>query len=160
MSFQLMSWLGHWIPNPGVLDSKPLGGSKVNSSFHHSNQGWINEYQELPGKWKNGFVDVKYLCCYYVIYHNWKVPGENFLLLTSRTCRFIFYVELSSLWTVNNTIFCLFRFLYISYGQQITQYFISYFILHQLGTLNNAVFCFAFSLLYFAARKISSLCAC
>ena len=92
-------------------------------------------------KFENGFVDAKYLCCYYVIYHNWKVPGENFLLLTSRTCRFIFYVELSSLWTVNNTIFCLFRFLYISYGQRITQYFVSCFILHQLGTANNAVFC-------------------
>ena len=70
-----------------------------------------------------------------------KVPGENFLLLISRTCRFIFYVELSSLWTVNNTIFCLFRFLYISYGRRITQYFPFCFILHQLGTANNAVFC-------------------
>ena len=26
----------HWIPNPGVLCSKPLGGSKVDSAFHPS----------------------------------------------------------------------------------------------------------------------------
>ena len=76
----------------------------------------------------------------YVICHNWKVPGKNFFLLIFRTCRFIFNVELSSLWTVNNTIFCLFRFLYICYGQQITQYFVSYFILHRLGTANNTAF--------------------
>ena len=69
------------------------------------------------------------------------MSGENFLLLRSRTCCFIFYVELSSLWTVNNTFFCLFRFLYISYGQRITLYFVSCFILHQLGKINNAVFC-------------------
>ena len=25
-----------WIPNPGVPNSKPLGGSKVNSAFHPS----------------------------------------------------------------------------------------------------------------------------
>ena len=67
-------------------------------------------------KFENGFFDVKHFCCYYAIYHNWKVPGEYFLLLTSRTCHFIFHVELWSLWTVNNTIFCLFKFLYISYG--------------------------------------------
>ena len=26
--------LMRWIPNPEVLGSKPLGGSKVNSAFH------------------------------------------------------------------------------------------------------------------------------
>ena len=31
--------LRHWIPNPGVLCSKPLGGSKVDSAFHHSEVG-------------------------------------------------------------------------------------------------------------------------
>ena len=29
-------------------------------------------------------VQVKYLSRHYIIYHNCKVPGENFLLLTSR----------------------------------------------------------------------------
>ena len=57
------------------------------------------------------------------------------------TCSFMFYVELSSLWTANNTAFCLFWFLCSSYGKRITQYFVSCFILHQLGTVNNAVFC-------------------
>ena len=60
-------------------------------------------------------LDVKYAII--VIYHKWKVPGENVLLLTSRTCRFIFYFELSNLLTVNNTIFCLIWFLSINYGQ-------------------------------------------
>ena len=32
-------WLGCLIPNPGVLCSKPLGDSKVNSAFHHSKVG-------------------------------------------------------------------------------------------------------------------------
>ena len=27
-------WLRCWIPNPGILDSKPLSGFKVNSVFH------------------------------------------------------------------------------------------------------------------------------
>ena len=27
-------WLGHWIPNPEVSDSKPMGFSKVDSAFH------------------------------------------------------------------------------------------------------------------------------
>ena len=84
---------------------------------------------------ENGLIDVKYLCRYYVIYHNGKVPGESFLLLTSQTCRFIFYVELSSLWAVNNTNFLL----------------VSVFI-HQLWTANNAIFCF---LLYFASARNS-----
>ena len=85
-------------------------------------------------KFENDFVDAKYLCCYYAVYHNWKVSRENFLLLISRTCRFIFYIELSSLWIVNNTIFCLFWLFYYGYRQQIRQYFVSSFILHQLGT--------------------------
>ena len=111
-------------------------------------------------KFENGFVDVKFLCRYYVIYYNSKVPGENFLLLISRTCHFMFYVELSSLWTVNNTICCLFWFVYISYGQRITQYFVSCFFLHRLGTAITQYFvCFVFSLLHFAAPKISSLYA-
>ena len=57
---------------------------------------------------ENGPVDVKHLCHHYVISHNWKKPGENFMLLTSRTCHLIFYVELPRLWTVNSTIFRLF----------------------------------------------------
>ena len=80
------------------------------------------------------------ICRYYVVYHKFKVPGEKFLLLTSRTRSCIFYVELSSLWTVNKPIFCWFWFLYISYRQHVTQYFISGY-LHQLRTANNAVFC-------------------
>ena len=32
----LAKWLRHWIPNPGVPCSKPLGGSKVDSAFHPS----------------------------------------------------------------------------------------------------------------------------
>ena len=62
------------------------------------------------------------------------------LVLTSRTCHFIFYDELSSLWTVNKTIFCLFWFLYTIYGQQIVQYFVFCFTLHQLRTSNSTVF--------------------
>ena len=32
-------WLSHWIPNPGVPSSKPLGHSKVDLAFHPSK--WI-----------------------------------------------------------------------------------------------------------------------
>ena len=33
----LMSyWVGRWIPNSGILDSKPLADTKVNSSFNPS----------------------------------------------------------------------------------------------------------------------------
>ena len=32
----LAKWLRHWIPNPGVPCSKPLGGSKVDLAFHPS----------------------------------------------------------------------------------------------------------------------------
>ena len=35
MSDDHWEWLRCWIPNPGVLGSKPLGGSKVDSVFHH-----------------------------------------------------------------------------------------------------------------------------
>ena len=66
---------------------------------------------------------------------------RKFLAANSRTFCFICYVKLSSLWTVNNTIFCLFWFLYISYGQRIMQYFATCFILYHLGTSNNTVFC-------------------
>ena len=43
--------LRHWIPDPGVPDSKPLGGSKVRSAYHF--RGRKYEYQELLGtEWK------------------------------------------------------------------------------------------------------------
>ena len=32
----MASWLGCWIPNPGVLSSKPTGSSKVSSTFYPS----------------------------------------------------------------------------------------------------------------------------
>ena len=31
----MAQWLRNWIPNPGVLCSRPLDGSKVDSAFHH-----------------------------------------------------------------------------------------------------------------------------
>ena len=76
--------------------------------MHTDNSLQICDVYIFYYKFESGFVDLKYLCRYYVIDHNWKVPGENFLLLTARTCHFMFYVELSSLWTVNKKIFCLF----------------------------------------------------
>ena len=30
----ITEWLRHWIPNPQVQGSKPLGGSKVDWAFH------------------------------------------------------------------------------------------------------------------------------
>ena len=41
-----------WIPNPGVLSSKPLGGSKVDSAFHPSEVDEIStrNFWELSGK--------------------------------------------------------------------------------------------------------------
>ena len=41
-----------WIPNPGILCSKPLGGSKVNSGFHPSvvDQISTRNFLELSGK--------------------------------------------------------------------------------------------------------------
>ena len=44
--------LSSWIPNPGVLCSKPLGGSKVDSAFHPyevDKMGTRNSW-ELSGK--------------------------------------------------------------------------------------------------------------
>ena len=32
----MVSWLGHWIPNPGSSGSEPLGGLKVDSVFYPS----------------------------------------------------------------------------------------------------------------------------
>ena len=45
-------WLGCWIPNPGVLCLKPLGGSKVDSAFHPSkvDQMRTRNFWELNGK--------------------------------------------------------------------------------------------------------------
>ena len=41
-----------WIPNPWVLCSKPLGGSKVDSAFHPSEVGKMStrNFWELSGK--------------------------------------------------------------------------------------------------------------
>ena len=46
------------------------------------------------------------------------------------------------------------------YGQRKTQYFVSCFILHQGQWITQFFICFVFSLLHFAASKISSLYAC
>ena len=35
-------WLRHWIPNPWVLSSKPLGGSKSNLASHPSKVDQMN----------------------------------------------------------------------------------------------------------------------
>ena len=45
-------WLRYWIPNPGVLNSKQLGGSKVDSAFYSSqvNQLSIRNFWEFSGK--------------------------------------------------------------------------------------------------------------
>ena len=45
-------WLRRWVPNPGVLCSKPLGGSKVNLAFHPSevDQMSTRNFWELSGK--------------------------------------------------------------------------------------------------------------
>ena len=102
------------------------------SEIHTDNSLYFCDAHIFYYKFENDFIDVKYFCRYYDIYHNWKVPGENFLLLTYRTYRFIFYVELSNLWTVTNIFFCLLWFLDISYGERIMHYFASGFILHQL----------------------------
>ena len=102
------------------------------SKIHTDNSLYFCDVHIFYYKFENDFIDVKYFCRYYDIYHNWKVPGENFLQLIYRTCRFIFYVELSNLWTVTNIFFCLLWFLDISYGERIMHYFASDFILHQL----------------------------
>ena len=51
-SLQDYSWLRHWISNPGVLCSKPLGGSKVDSAFHPSEVDKMSTRNiwELSGK--------------------------------------------------------------------------------------------------------------
>ena len=48
----LIVYLRHWIPNPGVPCSKPLGGSKVNSAFYPSevDQMSTRNSWELSGK--------------------------------------------------------------------------------------------------------------
>ena len=48
----MAQWLSHWIPNPGVSYSKPLGGSKVNSAFHPSEVDKMStrNFWELSGK--------------------------------------------------------------------------------------------------------------
>ena len=58
------------------------------------------------------FIHIIYILYIYVIIMSFVMTKEclekeNLLLLTSRTCRFIFYVEISSLWKeiVNNAIF-------------------------------------------------------
>ena len=45
-------WLRHWIPNPGVPCSKPLGDSKVDSAIHSSevNKMSTRDFWELCGK--------------------------------------------------------------------------------------------------------------
>ena len=45
-------WLRRWIPNPGVLCSKPLGVSKVNAAFHPSevDQMSTRDFWELGSK--------------------------------------------------------------------------------------------------------------
>ena len=48
----MAQWLRHWIPNPGVPCSKPLGGTMVNSVFHASevNKMSTKNFWELSGK--------------------------------------------------------------------------------------------------------------
>ena len=57
------------------------------SEIHTDNSLYFCDVHKFYYKFENDFIDVKYFCRYYDIYHNWKVPGENFLLLTYRTCR-------------------------------------------------------------------------
>ena len=48
----MAQWLRCWIPNPGVLCSKPLGGFEVNSAFCSSevNKTSTSNFWELHGK--------------------------------------------------------------------------------------------------------------
>ena len=48
----IQQWLRRWIPNPGVLCSKPLGGSKVDSAFHSPEVDKMStrNFWELNGK--------------------------------------------------------------------------------------------------------------
>ena len=50
---QLTERVRHWIPNPGIPCSKPLGGSKVDSAFH------LSEVAKFPGISKNLVVKSK-----------------------------------------------------------------------------------------------------
>ena len=45
-------WLRHWISNPEVPYSKPLGGSNVDSAFHPSEVDKMRtrNFSELTGK--------------------------------------------------------------------------------------------------------------
>ena len=45
-------WLRRWIPNPGVPCSKPLGGSKIDSTFHPSKVDKMStkNFWELSGE--------------------------------------------------------------------------------------------------------------
>ena len=49
---KLVYWLRRWIPNPEVLCSKPLCGSKVESAFHPSevDQMGSRNFSELSDK--------------------------------------------------------------------------------------------------------------
>ena len=97
----------------------------------------------------NECVVVKDFCRYFVIYHNWKVLGENFLQQASPNCRFQLYVEHLNLCKVNNTTFCLFWFIH----QLWTAKNNSFFILHQFDTANNTVL----SLIYFFSPPLCRL---
>ena len=48
----VLNWLRCWIPNPGVLCSKPLGGSKADSVFHPSEVDKMStrNFWEIIGK--------------------------------------------------------------------------------------------------------------
>ena len=48
----MAQWLRCWIPNPGFLCSKPLGGAKVNSAIHPSMADKMSttDFWELNGK--------------------------------------------------------------------------------------------------------------
>ena len=48
----IYKWLRHWIPNPGVLCTKPLGSSKVDSVFYLSkvDEMSITNFWELSGQ--------------------------------------------------------------------------------------------------------------
>ena len=48
----VVKWSRRWIPNPGVLCSNPLGGSKVDSVLHPSevDNMCTRNFWELSGK--------------------------------------------------------------------------------------------------------------
>ena len=47
-----MAFLRRWVPSPGVLCSKPLGGTKVDSAFHFFEVAKMStrNFWELSGK--------------------------------------------------------------------------------------------------------------